>query len=86
MNTNFLDKIAKTIPIIDKVLKMLFFKELLLLDNVTFKAKVDLNRRVLDSCGKCRKAETPQERMRRGGSAHAPRKASIMEWKSTYTF
>jgi hypothetical protein len=60
------------------------FKELLLLGLVTFKAEVDWNGRVLDSCGKYGKAETPQERMRRGGSAHAPRKASILEWKSTY--
>jgi hypothetical protein len=37
-------------------------------------------------CGRCGKAETPQERMRRGGSAHAPRKASNLEWKSTNTY
>jgi hypothetical protein len=35
----------------------LFFKELLLLGIVTFKAEVDWNGRVLDSCGKCEEAQ-----------------------------
>ncbi len=35
---------------------------------------------MIDSYGKCGKAETPQER---GGSGLAPWKASILKWKST---
>ncbi|MDP4551442.1 hypothetical protein Q9251_11170 [Alkalihalobacillus macyae] len=37
---------------------------------------------MLDSCGTSGTGETPQERKRRGGSPPAPRKASILEWKS----
>jgi len=48
--------------------------------------EVDWNGRMTGFCGNSGKAETPQERMRRGGSAHAPRKASILEWISTYTY
>ncbi|TKD70620.1 hypothetical protein FBF83_08315 [Pseudalkalibacillus hwajinpoensis] len=40
---------------------------------------------MLDSCGMSGTGETPQERKRRGGSPPAPRKASILEWKSTPT-
>jgi len=43
-----------------------------------------LERKVRDSCGSSGTDETPQAR--RGGSAHAPRNASILEWKSTNYF
>jgi len=56
------------------------------LDFGNFITEVDWNGRVLDSYGRCGKVETPQERMRRGGSAHAPWKASILEWESIYAF
>nr|WP_139195399.1 hypothetical protein [Mesobacillus persicus] len=39
--------------------------------------------KVRDSCGSSGTGETPQEPWRRGGSPHAPRKASILERKST---
>ncbi|WP_090741470.1 hypothetical protein [Bacillus persicus] len=35
-----------------------------------------MERKALDSCGSSGTGETPQERKRRGGSPHAPRKAS----------
>jgi len=41
------------------LLKRLFFKDFWY---VTFKTEVDWNGRVPGSCGKCGKAETPQER------------------------
>jgi len=44
----------------------------------------DWNGRLLDSCGSSGKVETPQAC--RGGSAHAPRKASSLEWKITQSF
>ncbi|WP_090743651.1 hypothetical protein [Mesobacillus persicus] len=40
-----------------------------------------LERKALDSCGSSGTGETPQERERRGGSAHAPRKASAWSGK-----
>jgi len=36
--------------------------------------------------GDAGRLETPQERMRRGGSVHAPRKASIPTFQSTNAF
>ncbi|TKD72269.1 hypothetical protein FBF83_05625 [Pseudalkalibacillus hwajinpoensis] len=43
-----------------------------------------MERKVLDSCGTSGTGETPQDQcfVRRGGSAPAPRKASILERKS----
>nr|WP_286170706.1 hypothetical protein [Bacillus sp. NTK071] len=41
---------------------------------------------MLDSCGTSGTGETPQERMRRGGSPPAPRKASILERKLTHSY
>jgi len=35
-----------------------------------------MEQKVLDSYGRCGKGETPQARTRRGGSPHAPWKAS----------
>nr|WP_077247865.1 hypothetical protein [Bacillus sp. FJAT-27225] len=42
-----------------------------------------MERKVRDSCGTSGTGETPQSLWRRGGSPHAPRKASILERKST---
>ncbi|TDK59516.1 hypothetical protein E2K98_18960 [Bacillus salipaludis] len=38
------------------------------------------------SCGSSGTGETPQALKRRGDSPPAPRKASILEWKSTTKF
>ncbi|TDK58431.1 hypothetical protein E2K98_23670 [Bacillus salipaludis] len=45
-----------------------------------------MERKVRDSCGSSGTGETPQALKRRGGSPPAPRKASILERKSTTTF
>jgi len=45
-----------------------------------------MEHKALYSYGICWTAETPQERMRRGGTAHPPWKASILKWNSTFFF
>ncbi|TDK65164.1 hypothetical protein E2K98_02695 [Bacillus salipaludis] len=45
-----------------------------------------MERKVRDSCGSSGTGETPQALKRRGGSPPAPRKASILERKSTTKF
>ncbi|TCJ06485.1 hypothetical protein [Cytobacillus praedii] len=42
-----------------------------------------MEREVRDSCGRSGTDETPQERLRRGGSSPTPRKASSLQRKST---